>query len=245
MEARTFWTRVGDWFRPMTRGTLTDHLSRTDRDGLTKRSPDTNGGNGSSRFMPLSRRPHKEQVQQLEQGYQKLTGLVDSIHRHLEAQDERSRQVTEALSQVASTVARLPAAAEGQREQLAAVAEQLEHTNRRLAGCENALAPVPKLVDAQREALDSLTGQFEASSRTNARVAESVAGFSDAVGSVQRAYGTSVETLKELQRSLGDREERMTDLLVAQNRRFGRLLLGAAGLAAVAWIAVAVIPLLT
>jgi hypothetical protein len=54
-----------------------------------------------------------------------------------------------------------------------------------------------------------------------------------------------VETLKELQRSLGDREERMTDLLVAQNRRFGRLLLGAAGLAAVAWIAVAVIPLLT
>ena len=207
MEARTIWTRVGHWFRPMMRGTLTDHLPRTDGDGLLEPVPNPNDGNGSKGLFPLSRRGNKQALLQLEQGYRKLTGLVDSIHRHLEARDERSRRVADALAQMARTVAQLPPAAQGQRDQLASVAEQLE-----------------------------------ASRSTNARVAESVADFSKAVGALEQTYGASVDTLKDLQRSLDNREERMTDLLAAHNRRFSRLLIGAVALAAALWIAALVVP---
>ena len=242
MEARTIWTRVGHWFRPMMRGTLTDHLPRTDGDGLLEPVPNPNDGNGSKGLFPLSRRGNKQALLQLEQGYRKLTGLVDSIHRHLEARDERSRRVADALAQMARTVAQLPPAAQGQRDQLASVAEQLECSNRRLAGWDSTLKRVPELIEAQRETLSAVGEQFEASRSTNARVAESVADFSKAVGALEQTYGASVDTLKDLQRSLDNREERMTDMLAAQNRRFSRLLIGAVALAAALWIAALIVP---
>jgi len=232
MERPTFWSRVEHWFKPGNSQSLLDPpLPQTGADGLLKNEYSPVAGNGASRSRVFRRPSQGQAINRLEDGYGKISTVVDSIHKHLEIQDERSRQVADSLSQLARTVAELPDAARSQHQELANLAQHFEVSNARLARWETTVSEIPKLANAQQETLRSLTEQIESNRKTHEQIAVSLEGFAQAANTLGSAFQTSVETLAEVQRSTANRDDRLTELLEEQNRKFTKLFVGAIVLA--------------
>jgi len=233
METRTFWSRVGHWFRPVPARENADvGLSTTDGDGLLKSVTKPLNGNGSRGLFHWPGGNRSASLRRLERGYDGLGEVTDSIRRHLEAQDHRSRQMADTLAQLARTVAELPGLANAQREQLGTLVEQHESSNARLARWESTVEKIPELAEAQRAALQTVGTQFEAARQTHERMVQSTNEFTGAVRSMERSYGRSTEVLKEMHQSAVVRDGRLADLLAEHNRGMTRLWVGAIVLAA-------------
>lgn len=216
-----FWARMGDWFRPGdVRERSQDHALVTDDDGLDGTASEHHGGNGSSGGRLLRRPASASSLQRLEEGYHKLSGLVDSIHRHLEVRDERTRQVSESLTQLSAVVGRMTEVGRQQQEQLAAIARLLEASDGRQARWERAIAQIPNLVDAQREGLQSLSAHLEAVQSTHDRVVASLDGFGGTVGMMGESLAKSVDMIARAQGEAASREQRLTGLFARQGRWF-------------------------
>ncbi|NOS99295.1 MAG: hypothetical protein HOP29_01555 [Phycisphaerales bacterium] len=228
-----FWTRMGHWFKPGDSGDrLNDHDFDTDGDGLIKPVSDQHGGNGSTGGALLRRPAQMTSLQRLEEGYHKLSGLVDSIHRHLEVRDERTRQVADSLIQLSATVGRMTEVARVQQEQLASIARLLETSDGRQARWEQAIAQIPNLVDAQRDNLQSVSAHLGAVQSTHERVAASLTGFGESVGVMRQTLVQSADVMARAQCEAAVREERMTGLFARQGRWFTGVIAAVAVLAA-------------
>ncbi len=245
MERQTFWSRVEHWFKSGNSRSLIDTpLPQTGADGLLKNEYAPVEKNGATRLRAFRRPSQGQAINRLEDGYGKLSNVVDSIHKHLEIQDERSRQVADSLSQLARTVAELPDAAKSQHKELANLAQHFEASNARLSRWETTVSQIPKLADAQRDTLRSLTEQIESNRKTHEQIAVSLEGFAQAANTLGNAFQTSVETLAEVQRSTAKRDDRLTELLEEQNRKFTKLFVGAIVLAGTLGVSTLIVSIL-
>ena len=226
MERVSVWTRMGHWLRSAGRGSSGDDLPPVssaglladDDSGSTRGEAEANQNGG---LAPLSRRRQREQsIQRLQEGYEQVVGLIGSIHSHLEKQDQRTRQIADALTQLAATTARLPAAAEAQSTQLATIAAQLEASNDRARRWEQTLFDLPKLAEAQREMLSSIGGELEAARQADVRMADTLGGLRDAVHSLGESSAASTRRLGDMQEAASRRDENLQNLMKEQNRRF-------------------------
>jgi chromosome segregation ATPase len=247
MEHASIWTRMGQWFKAAGRGG--QKLPKVSSDGLLDDDEAFLGGdNGEAGdtavAAPLTRRRQREQaLEKLQQGYEQVIGLVDSIHTHLQAQDERTRQIAEALTRLANTTGRIPDAAEAQSQQLATIASQLEASNDRARRWEKTLFDLPKLAEAQRETLSGIGQELQSARQSDDRMAGTLDGLRDAVHSLGESSAASTRRLESLQEAASQRDESLHHLMKEQNKRFIWLFVVTLILAAAA-IAIGVLALL-
>ncbi len=230
---------MGGWFKAggARRNTAADSAELGD-DGPLKPANDLSSRGGVS--MLLSRWQERSQsLERLEEGYQRLTELVDAIQSHLQNQDERSRTIANGLNSMVEHVARLPDALQQQHNQLAAIVEQLECAGARSGRMEAVLAELPKIADGQRQTLLALRDQIEASTKTQQGLLDSISGFSDAVGALNQSSTASMQTLRNVQASAEASQNRLANLFTEQSRRLSRLI--SAGLVVAAVLTVATI----
>lgn len=223
MDQASIWTRVGHWFKAAGRGAAAD-------DSLGELSPPKllneeeaapQGDNGSGEMAPLSKRRQREAaLEKLQEGYEQVVVLMGSIHTHLQAQDERTQQIADALTTLAETTGRLPEVAEGQSQQLATIATHLEVGNDRARRWEQTLFDLPKLAEAQRDTLESIGRELEAKRHSETRMAETLDGLGGAVQSLGESSTASSRTLKELQQAAAERDDGLHTLMKEQNKRF-------------------------
>jgi chromosome segregation ATPase len=172
----------------------------------------------------VSRRQASAQVvERLEKGYSRLTSLVDSIERHMEAQNEGTRQVVDAMGRLVNTVSELPETLKNQQRELASISEQLEAVGQMSARWESAADDLPRLADAQRDTLEAVRGHIDANRQGQERVSESMDAFRDAVGSLGDASTSSISVLKDLQRATASRDDSLCELIRDQNKKFTTL----------------------
>lgn len=245
MEHAGFWSRVGQWFRSSGRGEGgAGGLPGLAPDGLLEgEATDAPGGDRRTVLSFSKRRQREEALAQLNEAYQQVAGLIESILTHLQAQDHRSAQVADALTQLAETTDRISEAAAAQSEQLGAIATQLETSNDRVRRWEQTLFELPKLAEGQREALGAIRQELQSSQEADRRMVETLEGFREAVTSWGRSSAASTEVLKELKEAASRRDEDLNTLIAAQSRRFTWLFVVTLVLAAAA-IATGIIALL-
>lgn len=213
-------------------------------DGLLKpinQAARSDRADGTRLSFLSSRRTQTQAVQRLEGAFDKLASLVDSIHKHLQSQDERTRQIADSLSQLAQSLSQIPDATAMQHRQLTAIAEQLEAGNARAARWESVVSEIPNLADAHRETLNALSDQIDSTRKTEENIVQSMDSLRGTAGSLGDAFTTSVDMLKDLRTASGMRDEQLIKLLHDQNRRSTRLFVVAiclAGILAVAAVAV-------
>lgn len=237
MQTMNFFSRVGAWFKSGRAGKNDDvDLADVDDDGLLQPTPGSD--DKSTVGTLLSRGQERTQsLQRLEDGYQRLSELVESIQQHLQNQDRRTRQIAEALATLADPITQLPENMRKQHEQLHAIAEQLEAANARSAMIESSITELPKIADAQRETLVTVRDEIAATRKTQDRVADCMDGFRDVVGSLTRASDASVATLQDLRAAAAAADDRLADLLSEQNRKTNLIVIVAIVTAAVLTIA--------
>ncbi len=223
---------MGEWVRRGASG-RSDHSSFSKvEEGLLVPPEDPEEKTGSNTL--LSRWQERSQsVQRLEDGYQRLSGLIESIQKHLESQDERTKNISDGMVSLANTISKLPDSLAEQQTQLRAIVEQLESANTRSARLDAAIAEIPKLADAQRETFLAIREEIDATRQVQNRIVDSMDGFREAVGTLTLASSTTVETLKSLHAIAAAGDERLTTVLTEQNKKFSRLLVVAIVMAAV------------
>ena len=212
-----------------------------EEDGLLRSREKRAGTNGSSGLLGFRRKPQLDSMIRLEDGYSRLIFLVECIRKHMDVQDERSRQIADALSSLAKTVSRLPDTSSAQEKKLAVIAEHLETAGGRLARWESTVAQFPNLADAQRETLAAVGEQLALARQSQEHVAKSLEGFGSAVGSFGDSVSRSANSMQEIQASTVQRDEQLTTLLADYNRRFARVFVAAMVMAGVMVAAVSVL----
>ena len=239
MPASNLFSRMGGWFKRggSTKVSAAD-TAEFDDDGLLKPSQDSTNRGGVSTL--LSRRQERSHsLERLEEGYQRLTDLVDGIQTHLQNQDERSRTIANGLSSMAEHVARLPDVFQQQNSQIAAIVEQLECAGARSERIEATLSELPKVVDSQRESLLAVRDQIEASTRTQQSLVDSMGELAGAISALNQSSTDSVQSIKNMQDSAEAGQVRLANMVSEHSRKLTKLIgvgLGVAGLLTVATI---------
>lgn len=228
MHKHTFWARLGEIFRPAGgHGPRDAGLPPVADDGLLVEGPtDTPNDEEATAAAerPLSRWGRREQtLQQLQDGYQRLTELIDSMQRHMASQGERSERIASSLDRLARSLADLPAEARQQIQTLDAIAAHLETTNARAQSLADSVRQLPAVTRAQGEALDGMKQQLDMANETHVQLNHSLQSLGQAVGSLCHASQVQADSIRGLHTSGQEREGRLAELVVAQQRRFTRL----------------------
>ncbi len=222
MEQAGFWSRVGQLFRSSRRGEpVGGALGGLSSDGLLEDERSNNSGDVGRIGLTFSRRRQREQaLEKLQEAYQQVAGLIQSILAHLQAQDRRSEQIADALTRMAETTNRISEAASAQSEQLGAIAAQLENGNDRARRWEQTLFDLPKLAEGQREALSAIRQELQSSQEADRQMVETLGGFREAVTFWGESSAASTQALTDLKEAASRRDEELNTLIATQSKRF-------------------------
>jgi len=231
------WSRMGKWIRHAGRPGDRDFMpGAIDADGLPRPqlTSDSEGDALAGPTNPLLARRRREQaVERLEQGFQEVVGMVDSIRAHLDTQEGRTREIADSLGRLAEALATVPETAAATGESLAAIADQIHAANDRSDRWEDTLGRLPELADAQRETLENLSRQMSGSREHEERLAGTMDGFRRAVESLDSSSSASAEMLKGLRIEATAHDVQLGELVRDQARRLTLLFASTLVLAAI------------
>lgn len=225
-EKSTFWSRVGHWFRSPGRGaegleaganalgdsTLPDAIDPT---GIAV-TGDSAGARLTTRFRLGNR---ETAIERLEEGYNRVIQLIESMQRHMAIQEERSATIADAVSKLAVAMSQTPQTMEQSRALLEALGDRAESQTQSLRRLEESLTQLPHLADAQRETMTLVSHQLDGMRRTTDSVTSTLDGFRTAVDRLGTATQESSAALAQWHEDSALRERRMAELLSEQTKR--------------------------
>jgi septal ring factor EnvC (AmiA/AmiB activator) len=247
MSAGSFWGRLSEMFRPGRRGSR--GLGPVGDDGLLAEGAasvaDEDEGPPVPAGKSISRWTRRDQaLQQLQEGYQRVTDLIDAMQKHMGEQSERTERIASSLDHLARVLSDLPTASRQQAQTLEAIASHLEMTNSRTLQLAESIRELPGATKAQGEALNGVTRQLEMANETHVQLNHTLSSLGEAVGTLRRSGEAQADSLRVLQSEAREREGRLAELILQQQRRFTWLFvitLVFASLGAAAGVAVVVL----
>ncbi|HUW82881.1 MAG TPA: hypothetical protein VMZ31_08800 [Phycisphaerae bacterium] len=193
-------------------------LPPVDEDGLLTaqdESADTQRPPG-----PITRWSRREQaLHQLQDGYDKMVGLLDSVHRHMEVQQARTEQLVDAVRQLSAVSQDTPAHVRRLVDLMGSIGSQLETTNVRTMQLADAVGELPQSIQSQTDTLKSLNEQLGLSNETRVQVANSLSDLGKAVHILNQQGQTQSDQLRLLQVAAEQRDEKLSDALRMQGKR--------------------------
>jgi hypothetical protein len=241
-EKGTFWSRVGHWFRaaaPMESGSLepvgAEPVPSVSRSGNGDR--ELASGDDGSPFLSRLRLARREPaIERLEVGYAKVAGLIESIQRHLQTQDERSAVMSRSLERLADHLAHAPETARAEVELLSGLHKRMEAQADVFRRFEESLSQWPRLADAQRETMAAIGRQLDLAREHAERSTTTLDAFQQAVTKLGDATGACTIALRDMHGDAAVREERLSRLLHEQTKRLTLVAFGAIVAAAAAGV---------
>ncbi|HNQ23506.1 MAG TPA: hypothetical protein PKK06_10470 [Phycisphaerae bacterium] len=239
MGQQRLWSRIGRWFSGESKGGNGHHPGEVDAaTGLIgcaaqeARDFGTVEAATPAALCPTHRVPNRERLlERLEEGYERVSRLVESIQTHVQTQDQRSAEALRTLASLGQSLEHLPTATAAQNDSLAQITQLLETQAARSKRLDEHLAQWPRLADAQRETMASVGRQLD----LNRQAGEQVAASLDRLGEAMRTLGgttaRAAETIRELESHAAEREQR---LALALRERTSRLAWFVGGVTALA-----------
>jgi len=177
---------------------------------------------GAATLLPW-RRPS---VEQLQEGYQRVSRMLEAMQDHFERQDRRAEQMTESLTRVARTLEQLAEAQRSQGECIAAIATNVDAAGKHAGALSSALNQMPASLQAQAEAVRAIARQMEASQETDIQLVTSLQRFGVAVDALRESGAAQFDALQRLNERGADDKDALQAFIRDQNRRFLFALLG-------------------
>ncbi len=221
MQRASFWTRVGHWIRPSGAGSPC-----ASGDGMAESAeadlPEPAEAEASGRPTPLlvRRRAREDAMARLEEGFEKVVNMCDSLNVHFTLQEERSAQIADSLGRVAADRSSLSRAVGGQSEALQAIVEHLDAGNHRAARLEELCGHFSKLTEAQRQSLAVVSQQVERSRRTDEEITESLRTFRESICALGQSCAESTDALRQMRGEASARDDRLAATMDRASRRF-------------------------
>ncbi len=214
----SFWKRLGSAFRANA-----DHgdgngngaaLAVEPGDPVSGNGRET--GNRAPSLLPWVRRGRS--LKQLDERYQRVLELMDTMRVHFEEQDRRAEELTAGVGRVGRTLEQLTETQRAQSECVAAVAARVNDAARYSAGLSTMLLEMPASLQAQAEAVRAVARQMEATRAADAQLASSVQQFSRAADALRDASTVQVEVLQRLHDAGAHQKESLQAFVRQQTR---------------------------
>ncbi len=193
----------------------------------------------------LSRWTKRDQtLAKLQEGYERVTQVVEAVQKHLCEQGERTERICTALEHLARSLDHIPDSSRRQVETLQAIAGHLETTNNRTQKMAESIEEFPRVARLQSETLSGIKHQLDLTGEQNLLTSQTMDRLGTAITSLGDFNTAQTQVLRDMNSSAAQHSELLTKLIARQSRRFLMLfivtvvLAGAAVAAAVVAIAV-------
>ncbi|MGI8549779.1 MAG: hypothetical protein ACR2PL_03120 [Dehalococcoidia bacterium] len=180
-------------------------------------------------------------INQLQEGFSALTGLMGAVRDSLEKQGDRQGELMKVLSNLPEVLRAIPESSAAQTETLRAIAEQIKYQNSQQAKLGEILEKVAETGGDQREMLDGLRERVENLHEHDRNIADSLTGVGSAMQNVSRSSQTSADVLLQMRDNINSREGELQRLLNKQGSRYTTMLAIAIFLSIAALVAVCII----
>lgn len=221
MQRASFWTRVGHWIRPSAGDAAYAPVDGSAESADTDLAEPVEAEAGGRPAPTLVRRRGREDtLTRLEEGFEKVVNLCDSLNVHFTLQEERSAQIADSLGRVAADMSGLARSVGDQSETLRAIVEHLESGNHRAARVEELCSHFAKLTEAQRQSLAVVSQQVESSRRTDEEIAQSLRTFQESICVLGQSCAESTDALRQMRGEASARDDRLAATMDRASRRF-------------------------
>ncbi|UCD27611.1 MAG: hypothetical protein JSV03_10900 [Planctomycetota bacterium] len=184
---------------------------------------------------PLVRLSKREQaIAQLQQGYDRVTQLIEDIQKHLASQGERSDRICSSLDQLARSMSDTPNLSRQQAHTLEAIVGQLEMTNVRTQQLTETVGEIPKITRAQSDTLAGINRQLEMAGEQNVVANQTMDKLGQAITALGESNNSQAQILQEINAKTNQQNEVLSQLIAKQSKRFTMLFIVTVLLAAAA-----------
>lgn len=213
----SIWQRVGTIFRGSAR---TSHSHGGNGNGTEPHPSDPAVRPDIEDASPLSLRRFRRRPSSadLQERYERVGRLLDSLSEHFDVQDQRSKELGDAVSRMADVFEQLPEAQRTQADCMQSIASHLSTSNRQSSEMKDTLARVPSAIQAQAEAIHAVSRQMGASSKTDTQMIAALQRLSRVVGALGIASRTQIDSLKRMEVETTEQRAALADIVRDQNR---------------------------
>ncbi|MCL2330833.1 MAG: hypothetical protein FWC56_05985, partial [Phycisphaerae bacterium] len=210
----TFWQRLKELFTvSQPKNESKSQLPAVGEDGLLLEPveyPESNGNNnetdaaansaGSERSTnPLVRWGRREQaLNRLQEGYDRVSLVVEEIQKHLAQQGERTERICTALETLARSMSDMPNLARQQAQTLEVMSGHVEAGNARMHQIVEAVGEIPKASRAQTETLGGIKRQLEVTGEQNLVTSQTMEKLSTAIAALGEINSMQIESLRQM-----------------------------------------------
>ncbi len=241
LKSNMWWTRLADRLRSKPRRVSHD-LPDIGEDGLLSDPVElmgpTDGETLADKPSALSRWTKRDQtLAKLQEGYERVTQVVEEVQKHLAMQGERTERICTSLEQLARSMSDLPTVSRQQAQTLESIAGQLEMTNAHTQQLAETIGEIPKSTRIQSETLAGIKRQLDMSCEQHLVTSQTMDKLGSAIGMLGESSHAQLQTLSTMHTRAGDQQDLLAGLIARQSKRFMMLfvvtvLLAAAAIAA-------------
>ncbi|MCG3178122.1 MAG: hypothetical protein BIFFINMI_00445 [Phycisphaerae bacterium] len=235
-QPKSFWARLSRWLQPWKRDT--DHA----RDELIRRGDDAETPVGPGADLTWPRR-RTGQISRLEEAFDKLVGLVDTIDRHIQHQADRSEQSVTQTRRIADALTQSQSLDRQRTESVEELTNQYRNQTRAMQQVAESVEALPRAIKQQSEQLAQIRDQLEAQLEAQLSTAQSIQQLASVSETLRSLAGEQRHHFERLHESSQAASMQIAQTLARQSRRFTLLVtlaisaavLAAGGLIAALW----------
>ncbi len=234
----SFWSRIGESFRKRpTNGHTVTQLPPVGEDGLLLEPVDGEDHEASPErsSLTLPRWTKRDAtLAKLQEGYEKITQVVEDVQRHLATQGERSERMCNSMEQLARAVSDLPGVARQQAGTLESIARQLERTTEGTQKLAEVVGDLPRTARLQSDAMTSIGRRLEMANEQSVMASQTMDKLGSAISTLGQSGNTQAEVMTRMHEKIAAQDEMLARLVSRQSRRFTMLFVVTVVLAAAA-----------
>ncbi|NLX13436.1 MAG: hypothetical protein GXY44_07265, partial [Phycisphaerales bacterium] len=221
-KTTNFWSRLFSRVKGRAaRGPGRSDLPNIGNDGLLAEPAEMfedNEAEASDRMAkPLSRWRRDQAIARLQEGYERVSHLIEDIQNHMSQQGERSDRMCAAIEQLNRSLADLPSVTRQQHQTLESIAGQLQANHARTQQLSESLADLPRLTKNQSETLAGIGRQLEMTGEQNVVTSQNMEKISQAITGLGETNERQSLVLHEMNAKTDEKTALLNDLIVRQN----------------------------
>lgn len=224
----SFVSRVGQWFKSFRPNVDSLPLEHHPAEESSSNLPATR----PSFWRPWGRRDAA--MAGLQQGFNTLSELMDSIRENLEKQGRRQDEMISYLSNLPEILQSLPESHRMHAEALQTLSRQIEQQVRQQGQLTDILTQLGQSQSDQHDAVAGLHERVQSMAEHNQTISENLRQVGSAMESMGKNSESSTQVLRQLHDDISARSGEVEKALQRQNTRLTALLIAAIGLSVAA-----------
>ena len=250
MTIKDIWAETSNWLRSHKLSGAANSQPDIDNEGLisqdaesTETAVDDAGrtGHQSDKLIVKAVPPKDkhEQIEKLQQGFNKLVEQLQDIGEHLSRQVTQHESLMSRIEQLPKLLESFPSVVENQKQITMQLIEQLKAAAAKNQQFIDVVEKIPNETVKQTDALVDINHQLAASADTDVQMAESFNKFNQTLDKLNQSAVAQTDSIMQMSRTFATSDRYLKYIVSRQNKRFVWVFITALG------ICVAVILILT